>query len=276
MSCVYRHAQLIFFFSKTALVIIHITPIWVFVSIEIMDVFQLSTSVDSITIVRTGVLFRDPALWYEGFSNQEIRNMSLQFGITSQPTVTLVKTDGLNILIDPGWQDPGKPDRLLNDLHYFGLTPNDIDEVFITHWHHDHWNGIPLFSKARVSFAGIGQSVVKKHLKETAEDRELTKICEGDEWHSGMELIATTGHTSHDHSVKIHFKDRTYIASGDAIVSRMYYETKTFFPNHRVEKYRDDLLASYDKIVDQADFIIPGHDGPFYNYKKRKAIGRTL
>ncbi|MGY5858125.1 MAG: MBL fold metallo-hydrolase [Candidatus Thorarchaeota archaeon] len=230
----------------------------------------MSNSVDSVTIVRAGILLRDPAIWYEGFENKEVREMSLGFGITSQPTVTLVKTDGLNILIDPGWQDSGKPDRLLNDLHYFGLAPDDIDEIFITHWHHDHWNGISLFPSIRVTFAGIGEGVVKKHLKGDAEGRELVLLSEGEDWHSGLEIISTTGHTSHDHSVKMHLKDKTYIASGDAIVSKMYYETKTFFPNQRVETHMDNLLASYDKIVSQADFIIPGHDGPFYNYKKEK------
>lgn len=235
-----------------------------------MRMIKLSSSVDSITIVRAGVLFRDPALWYEDFSNQEIRDMSISFGITSQPTVTLVKTDGLNILIDPGWQDPGKPDRLLNDLEYFGLKPNDINEVFITHWHSDHWNGIFLFPDAKIFYAGVSQSVVKKHLRDKAEGRELVHIREGDSWHSGIDIISTDGHTRHDHSVRMYWNDKTYIATGDAIVSKMYYETKTFFPNHRVEKHRDDLLASYDKIVSQADFIIPGHDAPFYNYKKEK------
>ena len=230
----------------------------------------LSYTVESITIVRSGIILRDPAIWYEGFTSQEIRAMSLGFGITSQPTVTLVKTDGLNILIDPGWQDPGKPDRLLHDLHYFNLTPHDIDEVFITHWHHDHWNGIPLFPKARVTYAGISEGVVKKHLKDLAEGRELVKLSEGEDWHSGMTVISTTGHTSHDHSVIMRFKNKTYIASGDAIVSKMYYETKTFFPNNRVAEHKSDLIASYDKIVSQADFIIPGHDGPFLNYKKEK------
>ena len=61
-----------------------------------------------------------------------------------------------------------------------------------------------------------------------------------------------------------------HIASGDSIVSKMYYETKTFYPNNRVDKYREDLLASYDRIVNQADFIIPGHDAPFLNYRKPK------
>jgi glyoxylase-like metal-dependent hydrolase (beta-lactamase superfamily II) len=230
----------------------------------------MSSSVDSVTIVRVGVLFRDPGLWYEDFRNLEIREMSLSFGITSQPTVTLVKTDGLNILIDPGWHDLGKPDRLLSDLQYFGLKPKDIDELFITHWHHDHWNGVSLFPGVRVSYAGISEGVVKKHLKDDTEGRELIRLREGEEWHPGIEIISTEGHTSHDHSVKMCFKDKTYIATGDAIVSKMYYETKTFFPNHRVEKCRDELLESYDKIVSQADFIIPGHDAPFYNYKKEK------
>lgn len=230
----------------------------------------MNSSVDSITIIRAGVLLRDPALWYENFTDIEIRNMSLSFGITSQPTVILVKTDGLNIIIDPGWQDPGKPNRLLSDLHYFNLKPQDIDEVFITHWHSDHWNGIFLFPEAKVFYAGIGASVVMKHLRNNSDDREPIRLSEGEDWHSGMDIISTPGHTSHDHSVRMRWNDKMYIASGDAIVSKMYYESKTFFPNDRVDKFRDELLASYDKIVNQADFIIPGHDAPFYNYRKGK------
>jgi hypothetical protein len=48
----------------------------------------------------------------------------------------------------------------------------------------------------------------------------------------------------------------------------MYYHTETFFPNARVEKFYDEHVSSFKKIIGKADFIIPGHDGPFYNYKK--------
>ncbi|TFH01620.1 MAG: MBL fold metallo-hydrolase, partial [Candidatus Thorarchaeota archaeon] len=218
----------------------------------------------------SGIILRDPAAWYEGYTDQEVRAMSLGLGITSQPTVTLVRTDGLNILIDPGWQDHGKPDRLLHELQYFGITPGDIDEIFVTHWHNDHWHGIPLFPDARVMYAGVSESLVKRYLKDFAEGRKLVKLTEGEGWHSGLEIISTPGHSSHDHSVMMRLNNKTYIASGDAIVSKMYYETKTFFPNSRVLKYESDLVASYDKIVSKADFIIPGHDGPFFNYKKAK------
>ena len=58
------------------------------------------------------------------------------------------------------------------------------------------------------------------------------------------------------------------MAVGDAIVSKMYYHTESFFPNNRLPKFEEDLRISFRKIVERADYIIPGHDGPFLNYKK--------
>jgi hypothetical protein len=59
-----------------------------------------------------------------------------------------------------------------------------------------------------------------------------------------------------------------FVATGDSIVSKMYYHTETFFPNERMKNHLGELKDSFKRIIDFADFIIPGHDGPFYNYKK--------
>jgi hypothetical protein len=78
----------------------------------------------------------------------------------------------------------------------------------------------------------------------------------------------THGHSDHDHSVVICYKRKDFIAVGDSIVSKMYYHTETFFPNNRSEKFHDEHVASFRRIVELADYIIPGHDGPFINYKR--------
>jgi glyoxylase-like metal-dependent hydrolase (beta-lactamase superfamily II) len=192
-------------------------------------------------------------------------------------TVTLVETDGKNILIDTSWE--GQKDfsplldernRLVTELKYFGLQPSNIDEIFITHWHGDHWENIFLFPQATVYYAGCSASTVIKSFEHISAENETVKLEEGDDWHSGLEIMDTHGHTDHDHSVIIRYKKKNYVAVGDSIVSKMYYHTETFFPNARVEKFHDEHVASFKKITEKADFIIPGHDGPFVNYKKDK------
>jgi glyoxylase-like metal-dependent hydrolase (beta-lactamase superfamily II) len=105
-------------------------------------------------------------------------------------------------------------------------------------------------------------------MQQLSADNEIKKMKESDEWHPGLSIMDTSGHSSHDHSVVIEFKKKTIVAAGDSIVSKMYYHKREFFPNERMESHLNELNASFDRIVNIADIIIPGHDGPFYNYLK--------
>lgn len=218
---------------------------------------------------------RDPEVWRLGFNGPEIRALEQDIGVLNLATVVLVETDGLNILIDTSWEGvsdesvvPIEQNRLIMELKYFGVDPEDIDEIFVTHWHWDHWENIYLFPKARVFYAGRSSTHVKKNLNLISADNETLKLKEGDNWHAGLEILSTDGHSDHDHSVVIDYNGKAFVAAGDAIVSKMYYHTDTFFPNDRVTDFQEELQASFRKIVERADFIIPGHDGVFVNYKK--------
>ena len=236
---------------------------------------RLKSSVDRLQIIRSGTTMRDPEVWKLGFNGPEIRALEQDLGVLNLATVILVESDGLNILIDTSWEGtsdetvvPIEQNRLVMELNYFGAKPEDIDEIFITHWHWDHWENIYLFPQARVYFAGCPSNFVKKNLGMISADNEILKLNENDDWHSGLEILKTDGHSDHDHSLVIQYKNKTFVAAGDAIVSKMYYHTDTFFPNDRVTDFQEELQASFRKIVNRADFIIPGHDGPFVNYKK--------
>ncbi len=234
-------------------------------------------SVDNLQIIRAGSTMRDPEVWTKGLDGSKIRDLEQSLGVLNLATVTLVETDGQRILIDTSWEGtqsttpvPAGQNRLIKELEYFRVRPEDIDEIFITHWHGDHWENIYLFPQARVYYAGCSKGFVRKNLNLISAENEILKLEEDQDWHRGMDIISTIGHSDHDHSVVIHYKKQTFVAAGDAIVSKMYYHTETFFPNNRVESFQEQLSASYRKIVEKADFIIPGHDGPFVNYKKPK------
>jgi glyoxylase-like metal-dependent hydrolase (beta-lactamase superfamily II) len=235
----------------------------------------MKESVDRLQIIRSGNTIRDPEVW-ENHDGAKIRDLERDLGVLNLSTVTLIETDSKKILIDISWEGQknhfsrvsDEENRLALELKYFGVKPSEIDEIFITHWHGDHWENIYLFPQAIVHYAGCAPSQVKKILDEIEAENETVKLKEGEEWHSGLEIMDTHGHTDHDHSVIIRYKKKNYVATGDSIVSKMYYHTGTFFPNARVEKFHDEHIASFKKIVERADFIIPGHDGPFVNYKK--------
>jgi len=64
----------------------------------------------------------------------------------SAGNVTLVRANGLNILLDAGL--PYK--KLVAELDIFGLLPGDLDAVFVTHGHQDHLRAVPLLMKHHV------------------------------------------------------------------------------------------------------------------------------
>ena len=66
--------------------------------------------------------------------------LGLQDGIPSSVCAFLAKCDGKNVLFDAA---NGAPDsQLLPVLAFNGVTPEDVDYIFITHLHGDHIGGL--------------------------------------------------------------------------------------------------------------------------------------
>jgi len=61
----------------------------------------------------------------------------------SAGNATLVRANGLNILLDAGL--PYK--KLVAELNIFDIRPGDLDAVFVTHGHQDHLRAVPLLMK---------------------------------------------------------------------------------------------------------------------------------
>lgn len=238
-------------------------------------------SVDDLKVVSVGTGYRDYGEWSMASPQEKnfrrFNKVLEQIGVKTSSTVTYVKSDGKHILIDTGdeytmTKIPEKlrtKNRVLHNLHFHGIEPADIDEIFLTHWHWDHTGNIPYFPNARILYAGVTPGFVKKRLANYNVTNEIARVDNKDTWHTGMELIPTPGHSGMgDHSVAIRYQRKTFVAAGDIIITRSFYHNRSFWPNVRMKKNLELLRSSYDKIVEIADVIIPGHDVPFNNYLK--------
>lgn len=172
-------------------------------------------------------------------------------GETVGSTVTLVRSEDINLVADPGMvKDTG---LITDPLKKAGLQLEDITHVFITHHHPDNWLNAGIFPNA---------SVV-----------DFWAIYEDDKWidHEGkdeyvvnedIKLISTPGHTQEDATLLVNTEDGVY-----AITHLWWHEDMT----PEVDPLAEDqqrLEENRQRILGIADFIIPAHGGVFPNPKR--------
>ena len=73
--------------------------------------------------------------------------LSLPFRL-SEVNAYLLRANGRAALVDTGLDPPESRQQMTDGLAAFGLTPADIDTVFVTHYHGDHWCLAPWFQRA--------------------------------------------------------------------------------------------------------------------------------
>src|SRR3990172_8831251 len=88
----------------------------------------------------------------EGYTNADSKESSGEE--KTRPTITLVEDGDLKIVVDPGILE--SQDVLVEASKREDLTIDDIDIVFITHSHLDHYRNIGMFPKAKtVEYSGL-------------------------------------------------------------------------------------------------------------------------
>lgn len=148
-------------------------------------------------------------------------------GVGGGSTVTLVQADR-KLLVDTAFDyehvtgsrnQQHNAENLLFSLRLQGLSPQEIDAVFITHWHRDHFGNLDLFPKA--------QWLVSIPLHQRLKRKGLHGVKDGEEIAGGVKVLYTPGHTSDHVSVLVTchlagLKARIVIA-GDAVISYSYF-----------------------------------------------------
>ena len=148
-----------------------------------------------------------PNSLFSGADVETIQRLSPEGGALATISCFLVQSNGKNILFDTG---NGKADsRLLPNLASLQIQPEDIDYLFLTHFHGDHIGGMlsqdkVVFTQAEVYVpqqeydawmqmpADKNQQVVKTM---KAYEKKLHKINGGDKLPEGVIALNAFGHT---------------------------------------------------------------------------------
>ena len=164
-------------------------------------------------------------------------------------TVALVKSKDVIIIVDPGMVSENV--NLEEHIEKAGVKLKDVTHVFISHHHPDHTVRIGMFPNATVvDFWGSYQH-------DLWEDHgDLYELA------SGVKIIRTPGHTAEDASLVVDAEDGTYVFTHVWWNEKMEPEIDPLAEDHT------KLLESRKKIMEIADYIIPGHGSMFKNPQK--------
>lgn len=169
-------------------------------------------------------------------------------------TTTLIRENGLNIIVDPGMNRK----LLFESLKKEGLSTPDINYVILTHYHLDHSLLAGVFENAKVLDNGEIYSWDGK-----------TESHEGKVPGTTIKIIKTLGHAMFHCSVLVETEEfGKVVVSGDVFWWRNNQEQKTdkeSLMKHEdpYVKNKEQLMESRRKILEIADYIVPGHGKMF-------------
>jgi len=180
----------------------------------------------------------------------------LKNGWACSATTTLIKSNGKNIIFDPGCNRK----RLLEELNKEGLKPKDINFIVLSHGHLDHSLLTGMFENAKVlSFESLMY------------DNDLMLEFKEDVLGKDIQVIKTPGHASEHLSLIVKTKEGKYCISGDVFWwtddEKQIVDINKDDQSHPTELNMGELIKSRKMLLEKADYIIPGH-GDMFKVKK--------
>lgn len=175
-------------------------------------------------------------------------------------TSVLIRCGNRRIIVDPG----GCYDHNFQALLYrrTGLSPEDIDTVFLTHFHHNHRLNIGVFRKAAWLMSRVERKWWMETTSITKEDEYQLSRLQPVEDHpiQGIELLPTPGHTHGSTSLMVETREGVLIIAGDAVLSFDHFDS--FEPSFHADDM-EEARNSIERIAKTADIVVPGHDNYF-------------
>lgn len=181
----------------------------------------------------------------------------LEKGWVASSTTCLVTSGNKKIITDPGCNR----EKLLEALNKEGLTTHDIDYVFLSHCHPDHILLAGIFEHAR--FITFDTNLMY--------DKDLMLGFEKYILGKDIEIIETPGHVLEHLSLLVNTPKGRIAIAGDVIwwIDGEEQVLDISQKDHSQAKGMDmkKLIESRKKLVERADYIIPGH-GKMFKVKK--------
>lgn len=158
------------------------------------------------------------------------------------PTVTLIRDEGIIMVVDPGVLEDQK--ILVDKLKEEGLSVDDVNVVCITHSHMDHYRNIGMFPKAKsLDYWGFWN-------RNTVEDWK-------EQFTENIQIIKTPGH-NYDAITLLVKTDKGIVAvCGDVFWKEDLPKDDPYASD------KEKLKESRKKVLEVADWIVPGHAGMF-------------
>lgn len=181
-------------------------------------------------------------------------------GWLATSSTTLIEDGGKKIIVDPGINR----ELLFEKLQEEGLTPDDIDIVFMTHYHPDHMFLASVFEKATIV---DGDTVYEKD-NETGYEGRVPG--------TSLEVILTPGHAHEHAALLVTTEEGKIVVAADVFWWTDEEEQKTADVGALINKedpFTKDweaLKESRNKILKIADWIIPGHGKMFRNPRREE------
>ncbi len=189
-------------------------------------------------------------------------------------TTTLIRDDATTILVDPGLPAEVLAQRLEEQT---GLTPDQIDLVFLTTFRPVHRRGIKLFGGADWFMHEPEIEAMSVHLDALgertdapmpeldaviADEREiLRRIRPAEEKLTRrVHLFPTPGPSPGSAALLLADATRTIVIAGDAVVTQDHFLAGCV---HEQVASIEDAQKAFAEIVEIADEIVPGHDNGF-------------
>jgi len=157
-------------------------------------------------------------------------------------TITLVRDKNTVMVCDPGVLD--NQQILIDALKKEGLTIDNVNYVFITHSHIDHYRNIGMFPNAKtLEYFGIWDGGRVEDWKENfTED---------------IKIVKTPGHNYDGLTLLVKTEKGIIAICGDVFWKENYPENDIYASDP------EKLQESRQKVLQLADFIIPGHAGMY-------------
>ncbi len=170
-------------------------------------------------------------------------------------TCTVIQGEAFRVIADPSLKNQEEMARELD--RRTGLKLRDIDTVFISHEHDDHWCGLAHFPEAQ----WLAAPQVAAALNKTG---RLPKPVGGvsGRLHDALTIVPTPGHTMSHHSLQFDCEGASIVVAGDAVPTRDFWRERRGYYNC----VDFELSArSMEQLSSIADFVVPGHDNYFPN-----------